>query len=106
VASWRRTRKASRGRGAVSIILLLHRWVGQVSNSKGPDVISDKLHYDPDEVYQKNMSPFESVVIAAQEARFINEQARLGFLDLKGVKPTTVALDRLREGKVKVTVEE
>jgi|GEM_PF-1215721 DNA-directed RNA polymerase subunit K/omega len=80
--------------------------VEQVSISKGPDVISDKLHYDPDEVYQKNMSPFESVVIAAQEARFINEQARLGFLDLKGVKPTTVALDRLREGKVKVSVEE
>ena len=69
-------------------------------------MISDKLHYDPDEVYQKNMSPFESVVIAAQEARFINEQARLGFLDLKGVKPTMVALDRLREGKVKVSVEE
>ena len=69
-------------------------------------MISDKLHYDPDEVYQKNMSPFESVVIAAQEARFFNEQARLGFLDLKGVKPTTVALDRLREGKVKVSVEE
>lgn len=46
--------------------------VEQVSISKGPDVISDKLHYDPDEVYQKNMSPFESVVIAAQEARFIN----------------------------------
>ena len=69
-------------------------------------MISDKLHYDSDEVYQKNMSPFESVVIAAQEARFINEQARLGFLDLKGVKPTTVALDRLREGKVKVSVEE
>lgn len=69
-------------------------------------MISDKLHYDPDEVYRKNMSPFESVVVAAQEARFINEQARLGFLDLKGVKPTTVALDRLREGKVKISVEE
>lgn len=71
-----------------------------------PVVVSNQLHYDPDEVYQKNMSPFESVVVAAQEARFINEQARLGFLDLKGVKPTTVALDRLREGKVKISVEE
>ena len=69
-------------------------------------VVSDKLHYDPDEVYSKGMSPFESVVVAAQEARFINEQARLGFLDLKGIKPTTVALDRLREGKVKVSIEE
>lgn len=69
-------------------------------------MVSKQLHYDPDEVYQKNMSPFEAVVVAAQEARFINEQARLGFLDLKGVKPTTVALDRLREGKVKVSVED
>ena len=69
-------------------------------------MVSDKLHFDPDEIYAKNMSPFEAVVVAAQEARFINEQARLGFLDLKGVKPTTVAMDRLREGKVKITVEE
>ncbi len=69
-------------------------------------MVSEKLHYDPDEVYKKNMSPFEAVVVAAQDARFINEQARLGFLDLKGVKPTTVAMDRLREGKVKISVEE
>lgn len=69
-------------------------------------MVSQILHYDPDEVYKKNMSPFEAVVVAAQEARFINEQARLGFLDLKGIKPTTVAMDRLREGKVKISVEE
>lgn len=69
-------------------------------------MVSQQLHYDPDETYQKNMSPFEAVVVAAQEARFINEQSRLGFLDLKGVKPTTVAMDRLREGKVKITIEE
>lgn len=69
-------------------------------------MVSEQLHYDPDEVYKKNMSPFEAVVVAAQEARFINEQSRLGFLDLKGVKPTTVAMDRLREGKVKISVEE
>ncbi len=69
-------------------------------------MVSQQLHYDPDETYQKNMSPFEAVVVAAQEARFINEQSRLGFLDLKGVKPTTVAMDRLREGKVKISIEE
>ena len=69
-------------------------------------MVSQQLHYDPDETYRKNMSPFEAVVVAAQEARFINEQSRLGFLDLKGVKPTTVAMDRLREGKVKITIEE
>ena len=69
-------------------------------------MVSQQLHYDPDEVYKKGMSPFEAVVVAAQEARFINEQARLGFLDLKGVKPTTVAMDRLREGKVKISIEE
>lgn len=69
-------------------------------------MVSQQLHYDPDEVYAKGMSPFEAVVVAAQEARFINEQSRLGFLDLKGVKPTTVAMDRLREGKVKISIEE
>ena len=69
-------------------------------------MVSQQLHYDPDETYRKNMSPFEAVVVAAQEARFINEQSRLGFLDLTGVKPTTVAMDRLREGKVKITIEE
>ncbi|MEN9309812.1 MAG: hypothetical protein RL173_3744 [Fibrobacterota bacterium] len=69
-------------------------------------MVSKHLHYDPDEVYAKGMSPFEAVVVAAQEARFINEQSRLGFLDLKGVKPTTVAMDRLREGKVKISIEE
>jgi DNA-directed RNA polymerase subunit K/omega len=69
-------------------------------------MVSQHLHYDPDEVYAKGMSPFEAVVVAAQEARFINEQSRLGFLDLKGVKPTTVAMDRLREGKVKISIEE
>ena len=69
-------------------------------------MVSKHLHYDPDEVYAKGMSPFEAVVVAAQEARFINEQSRLGFLDLKGVKPTTVAMDRLRECKVKISIEE
>jgi DNA-directed RNA polymerase subunit K/omega len=69
-------------------------------------MVSQQLHYDPDETYSKGMSPFEAVVVASQEARFINEQSRLGFLDLKGVKPTTVAMDRLREGKVKITIEE
>ena len=66
----------------------------------------DNLQYDPDEIYARGISAFQAVLMAAQEARFINEQARLGFLDLKGVKPTTVAMDRLREGKVKISVEE
>lgn len=65
-----------------------------------------ELHYDPDEVFRNGMTPFEAVVVAAQEARFINEQARLGFLDLAGEKPTTVALDRLRAKKITVTAEE
>jgi hypothetical protein len=43
--------------------------------------------------------------MAAQEARFINEQARLGFYDLKGEKATTVALERLRDHKIQVVEE-
>ncbi len=65
--------------------------------------MTQKLHFDPDEIYAKGMSPFEAVVVAAQEARFINEQARLGFLELDGEKPTTVALDRLRAGKITIS---
>ncbi len=61
-----------------------------------------KLQYDPDEMYERGMSPFQAIVMAAQEARFINESARQGFYDLNGEKPTTIAMARLREDKIKV----
>jgi DNA-directed RNA polymerase subunit K/omega len=63
------------------------------------------LQYDPDEIYARGLSPFQAVLMAAQEARFINEQARLGFYDLKGEKATTVALERLRDKKIQVVEE-
>ncbi len=63
------------------------------------------LQYDPDEMYARGLSPFQAVLMAAQEARFINEQARLGFYDLKGEKATTVAMERLRDKKIQVVEE-
>ncbi|MEN9355003.1 MAG: hypothetical protein RL318_2328 [Fibrobacterota bacterium] len=65
----------------------------------------DNLQYDPDEIYARGISAFQAVLMAAQEARFINEQARLGFYDLKGEKATTVALERLRDKKIQVVEE-
>jgi len=44
------------------------------------------LQYDPDEIYARGLSPFQAVLMAAQEARFINEQARLGFLRDKKIQ--------------------
>jgi hypothetical protein len=41
-----------------------------------------KEHLPLETCYAKNLSAFRSVIMAAQEARFINEQANLGFIKL------------------------
>ena len=52
-------------------------------------------------------SVFRAVVMMAHEARFINEQARLGYLQLTK-KPTTIAMYKFKEDKlsIKEKVEE
>lgn len=49
---------------------------------------------------ERGISRYKVVLMAAQEARFLNEQEKLGLADLGGEKSTTVALERLYAGKV------
>ena len=46
-------------------------------------------------------STFRAVVMMAQEARFINEQARLGYINLT-MKPTTIAMDKFKDNKLTI----
>jgi DNA-directed RNA polymerase subunit K/omega len=52
-----------------------------------------------DELEKKGICRYKAVLMAAQEARFINEQVRLGIVK-PDEKPTTMALNRLFEGRV------
>jgi DNA-directed RNA polymerase omega subunit len=52
-----------------------------------------------DELEKKGINRYKAVLMAAQEARFINEQVRLGIVK-PDEKPTTMALNRLFEGRV------
>jgi hypothetical protein len=52
-----------------------------------------------DELEKKGICRYKAVLMAAQEARFINEQVRLGIVKHEE-KPTSMALDRLFEGRV------
>jgi DNA-directed RNA polymerase omega subunit len=52
-----------------------------------------------DELEKRGINRYKAVLMAAQEARFINDQTRLGIIK-QGQKPTTAALQRLFEGRV------
>jgi DNA-directed RNA polymerase omega subunit len=52
-----------------------------------------------DELEKRGINRYKAVVMAAQEARFLNEQARLGLAKLDE-KPTTAAIRRLFDGQV------
>ncbi len=52
-----------------------------------------------DELEKKGINRYKAVIMASQEARFINEQVRLGIVKPED-KPTTMALNRLFEGRV------
>jgi len=56
-------------------------------------------------VYSKNLSTFKAVMMTAYEARFINEQANLGFIELTE-KPTTIAVHKFKNDKLKIVKEE
>ena len=57
------------------------------------------LELDLDQLEKRGMSRYKAVVMAAQEARFINDQIRLNIIDTNE-KPTTLALKRLFEGRI------
>ena len=47
-------------------------------------------------------SVFRAVVMMAQEARFLNNQANQGYIHLNK-KPTTIAMYKFKEGKLSMT---
>lgn len=65
------------------------------------------LELDLDQLKSRGITRYKAVIMAAQEARFINDQIRLDIIEPTG-KPTTMALQRLYEGRVveKIDVEE
>ncbi len=65
-----------------------------MSNDASLEMNIDKLEQE------RGISRYKACIMAAQEARYLNDQAKLGIADLGGKKATTVALQRLFDGKV------
>lgn len=59
----------------------------------------DLLELQLEKLEKKGISRYKAVLMASQEARFINDQIRLDIVDTKD-KPTTLALKKLFEGRV------
>lgn len=66
--------------------------------------MSKNQHLSLETCYSKDISPFKSVIMTAQEARFINEQANLGFIKLND-KPTTIAIQKFKDNKLEMVKE-
>jgi DNA-directed RNA polymerase subunit K/omega len=60
---------------------------------------SDMIELDIDKLEKRGISRYKAVLMAAQEARFINDQVRLDILK-SNEKATSLALKRLFEGRV------
>jgi DNA-directed RNA polymerase subunit K/omega len=61
-----------------------------------------------DDVYASKKcdgSSFKAVVMMSKEARFINNQAYQGFIQLEE-KPTTIAMNKFKQNKLSVAVNE
>lgn len=65
----------------------------------------DLLELDVDKLEARGISRYKAVLMAAQEARFINDQTRLDIVKINE-KPTTIALQRLFAGQVVENEEE
>jgi DNA-directed RNA polymerase subunit K/omega len=61
--------------------------------------MADLLELDLDKLEKKGINRYKAVLMASQEARFINDQMRLDIINSQD-KPTTLALKRLFEGRV------
>jgi DNA-directed RNA polymerase subunit K/omega len=57
------------------------------------------LEYELEKLEKRGISRYKAVLMAAQEARFINDQVRLGILKTKS-KPTSLALQKLIDGRI------
>ena len=60
------------------------------------------LRPDPAQAARVCELPYD--VMSSQEARFINEQANLGFIKL-AEKPTTIAIQKFKDGKLEIIKE-
>jgi len=65
----------------------------------------DLFELQLEKLEKKGISRYKAVLMASQEARFINEQIRLDIINTKE-KPTSLALKRLFEGRVVESGEE
>jgi DNA-directed RNA polymerase subunit K/omega len=63
--------------------------------------MSKNQHLSVEDCYARGSSPFRSVIMAAQEARFINEQSNLGYIKLSE-KPTTIAIHKFKNNRLAV----
>ena len=61
--------------------------------------MSDLLELNLEKLEKRGINRYKAVLMASQEARFINDQIRLDILETTD-KPTSLALKRLFEGRV------
>jgi DNA-directed RNA polymerase subunit K/omega len=61
--------------------------------------MAELLELDLEELEKRGINRYKAVLMASQEARFINDQIRLNMIESKE-KPTTLALQRLFDGHV------
>ena len=61
--------------------------------------MTDLLELDIEKLEKRGINRYKAVLMASQEARFINDQIRLDILQT-AEKPTSLALKRLFEGRV------
>ncbi len=67
--------------------------------------MSDLHELELELLEKKGVSRYKAVLMASQEARFVNNQLRMGIIDSKE-KPTTLAMRKLFEGRIVEDVEE
>jgi hypothetical protein len=65
----------------------------------------DMLELELEKLENRGISRYKAVLMASQEARFINDQVKLDIINTKE-KPTTLALKWLFEGRVVENEEE
>jgi DNA-directed RNA polymerase subunit K/omega len=65
----------------------------------------DMLELELEKLENRGISRYKAVLMASQEARFINDQVKLAIINTKE-KPTTLALRWLFEGRVVENEEE
>jgi len=67
--------------------------------------MSDLHELELEVLEKKGVSRYKAVLMASQEARFVNNQLRNGIIESRE-KPTTLAMRKLFEGRVVEDVEE